>query len=51
MTKRIVCSGPRQDTTKGEGGRNGRNRSGVNNYVTDGNAEGRRKTEDDGLRP
>jgi hypothetical protein len=51
MTPSIVCSGRRQDTTKWEGGRNGRNRSAVNNYVTDGNVEGRRKTEDEGLRP
>jgi hypothetical protein len=50
MTNRIVCSGPKQDTSKGEGGRNGRNRSAVN-YVTDGNVKGRRKTEDEGLRP
>jgi hypothetical protein len=51
MTSSIVCSGTRQDTTMGEGNSNGRNRSAVNNYVTDGNVEGRRKTEDEGLRP
>jgi hypothetical protein len=34
MTTSIVCSGRRQDTAKGEGGRKGTNRSGENDCVS-----------------
>jgi hypothetical protein len=53
MMTSLVCSGRRHGTTKGGGGGVGteRNRSAVNNYVTDGNVKGRKRNQGEVLRP